>query len=210
MTHNNQNPSKVGRSINLVITSRGLHALTSVDPALAATVMAVTTRVEGRTMHSLAGEMAYQSYGPTASFCNFSVSRWELNRVLMDAAEAAGCELFFSHPLQHVDVAASKLFFYLFDPAKKQLYQKTVTSSVVFGADGGGSRCRQAIAGLLHGEEGCSDVSVPLGYGYKELRMPAAPDGGYAVHKESLHIWPRGSHFIMGLANLDGSFTMTL
>jgi hypothetical protein len=30
------------------------------------------------------------------------------------------------------------------------------------------------------------------------------------VDKDSLHIWPRGSHFLMGLANLDGSFTMTL
>lgn len=30
------------------------------------------------------------------------------------------------------------------------------------------------------------------------------------VDKDSLHIWPRGSHFLMGLSNLDGSFTMTL
>jgi len=42
---------EVGRSINLVITSRGLHALTSVDEALAAAVMEVTTRVDGRTLH---------------------------------------------------------------------------------------------------------------------------------------------------------------
>ncbi len=43
---------EVGRSINLVITSRGLHALTSVSPSLAAQVMAVTTRVDGRTLHN--------------------------------------------------------------------------------------------------------------------------------------------------------------
>ena len=30
------------------------------------------------------------------------------------------------------------------------------------------------------------------------------------IDKDSLHIWPRGSHFMMGLANRDGSFTMTL
>ena len=83
-----------GRSINLVITSRGIHALTSVSPALAAKVMAVTTRVEGRTLHDKAtGETQYQSYGPTSAFCNFSVSRWELNRVLMDAAEESGCAM---------------------------------------------------------------------------------------------------------------------
>jgi hypothetical protein len=31
-----------------------------------------------------------------------------------------------------------------------------------------------------------------------------------SLHNLSLHIWPRGSHFMMGLANRDGSFTMTL
>jgi hypothetical protein len=43
--------------------------------------MSVTTRVDGRTLHSVSGEIAYQPYGPTSSFCNFSVSRWELNKV---------------------------------------------------------------------------------------------------------------------------------
>jgi hypothetical protein len=40
----------------------------------------------------------------------------------------------------------------------------------------------------------------------------AAPGSAAAfqVNKDSLHIWPRGSHFMMGLANRDGSFTMTL
>ena len=36
----------------------------------------------------------------------------------------------------------------------------------------------------------------------------AAEAGGMARH--GLHIWPRGSHMLMGLANLDGSFTGTI
>ncbi len=43
---------QVGRSINLVMTSRGLHALTSLSADLAQKVMRVTTRVDGRTMHN--------------------------------------------------------------------------------------------------------------------------------------------------------------
>jgi kynurenine 3-monooxygenase len=80
-----------GRSINLVITSRGIHALTSVSPDLAEKVMAVTTRVQGRTLHDKDGKLTYQSYGPDSSFCNFSVCRWKLNCVLLSAAEEAGC-----------------------------------------------------------------------------------------------------------------------
>lgn len=169
-----------GRSINLVITSRGIHALTSVSPALAEKVMAVTTRVEGRTLHDKSGETQYQSYGPTSAYCNFSVNRWELNRVLMDAAEEAGCAIHFKHPVAHADIPNRTLFFYLADPSTGRLYQKRVTASVIFGADGGGSRCRQALRGLL-GDEAGSDESRPLGYGYKELHMPAAPGGGYPV-----------------------------
>lgn len=171
-----------GRSINLVITSRGIHALTSVSPALAAKVMAVTTRVEGRTLHDKAtGETQYQSYGPTSAFCNFSVSRWELNRVLMDAAEESGCAIHFKHPVAHADISNRALYFYLSDPGTGRLYQKKVTASLVFGADGGGSRCRQALRGLASETGEGSDESQPLGYGYKELHMPAAPGGGYPV-----------------------------
>jgi hypothetical protein len=54
----------------------------------------------------------------------------------MDAAEEAGCRLLFSHPLAHIDIPAGVLYFYLFDKAKSQLYQKSVTAAHVFGADG--------------------------------------------------------------------------
>lgn len=41
-----------GRSINLVITSRGIHALTALSDELAEAVMKITTRVDGRTLHA--------------------------------------------------------------------------------------------------------------------------------------------------------------
>jgi kynurenine 3-monooxygenase len=198
---------ETGRSINLVITSRGIHALTSLSEDLAQRVMGITTRVDGRTIHNLDGSTVFQSYGPTSAYCNFSVSRWELNKVLLDAAIEAGCQVFFAHPLAHMDVPSSTLFFYLQDPVSKQFYQKSVAVAHIFGADGGGSRCRLALKGML--KDGATDICQPLHYGYKELRMPAGADGTAQIHDQSLHIWPRGSHFLMGLANRDGSFTMT-
>ncbi len=54
-----------------------------------------------------------QAYGPDSTFCNFSVSRWELNCVLMTAAEEAGCTFHFNHPVAHVDVPSATAFFYL-------------------------------------------------------------------------------------------------
>jgi len=49
-----------------------------------------------------------------------------------------------------------------------------------------------------------------LEIGYKELHIPANPDGSHKIDKNSLHIWPRGEFMLMALANLDGSFTCTL
>jgi kynurenine 3-monooxygenase len=197
-----------GRSINLVITSRGIAALTSVSDELASKIMAITTPVFGRTLHPVGGgSTQYQPYGPDSSYCNFSVSRLELNTVLLSAAEEAGCRVHFSHPLVHIDVAQRVLYFYLQEPGTGQLYQKAVHCGHIFASDGGGSRSRQALKGFL-GDQ-CSDVQQPLRYGYKELTMPA-PTRTQRVDTESLHIWPRGSHFMMALPNKDRSFTVTL
>ena len=77
-----------GRSINLVLTSRGLDALSRVD--LLVPILKLCTPVYGRTLHMQSGEQAYQAYGPDDSFCNYSISRAELNVELIKAADAAG------------------------------------------------------------------------------------------------------------------------
>ena len=52
---------------------------------------------------------------------------------------------------------------------------------------------------------------------YKEIMFPRYEDlsaevrGATApLEPHGLHIWPRGSHFLMALANKDGSFTGTI
>ena len=49
-----------------------------------------------------------------------------------------------------------------------------------------------------------------LRHGYKELIIPANEDGSHKMDKHALHIWPRGEFMLIALANLDGSFTVTL
>ena len=46
--------------------------------------------------------------------------------------------------------------------------------------------------------------------GYREILLPANPDGSYRMDKNALHIWPRGRFMLIALANEDGSFTCTL
>ena len=77
---------------------------------------------------------------------------------------------------------------------------------MLFGADGAGSSVRQALVAAVGGDS----RSEFLDHDYKELEIPAAADGSHCIHKEALHIWPRGGFMLIALPNLDGSFTVTL
>jgi kynurenine 3-monooxygenase len=45
-----------------------------------------------------------------------------------------------------------------------------------------------------------------LDYGYKELTIPAGPDGRHVFDRHALHIWPRGTFMLIALPNIDGTF----
>lgn len=188
-----------GRSINLVLTERGMKALDLLG--LKEEVLAGTVPVIGRQIHSLEGELAYQPYGKDASECNYSVSRGALNQLLLTKAEKEGVRLVFQAKLKGADFDAGTLTF-----TRKDSAIETVEAKQVFGCDGAPSGVRRALCE----REGFSDSMDLLEHGYKELLFPAAPGGGFAMRKDALHIWPRGSHMLMGLPNQDGSFTGTI
>jgi kynurenine 3-monooxygenase len=191
-----------GRSINLIMTSRGLNALAGVG--LAETILKITVPVYGRTLHSKQSQLTFQRYGPDDSFCNYSVSRGQLNVELLNAAESRGAKVFFEHPLDHFDITNKVAFSYI--RVNNQSKLRSFHAKHFFATDGAGSRARQALSHFKQTE--CN--TIPLGASYKELFMPATSTGEYVIDKDSLHIWPRGSHFLMALPNLQGSFTMTL
>eukprot|EP00940_MAST-03C_sp_MAST-3C-sp2_P001149 g1149.t1 len=190
------------RSINLVLTSRGLDALDSVG--LREDIEKITVPVYGRALHAMDGSQSVQKYGPDDSYFNLSVSRLELNRSLVDAAERAGCEIHFEANVRDMDLGAELRPNFVYDNA---LMGKThISTDHVFGVDGAASLVRKHIVNIAGGEE----AVAPLGASYKELTLRTREDGTPALRPDLLHIWPRGSHFLMGLANVDGSFTMTL
>ena len=45
---------------------------------------------------------------------------------------------------------------------------------------------------------------------YKELKIPPAADGSFAMEKNYLHIWPRNEFMMIALPNQDHSFTVSL
>jgi kynurenine 3-monooxygenase len=183
-----------GRSINLVLTRRGLAALEGID--MREKVLELTVPVLGRMMHSLSGELTYQAYGKDDYECNYSVSRDQLNAALLDAAEAAGVQIQFDAGLVGADLDAGKLYF----------DDREVDAGLIFGTDGAPSLIRKALVERTGYE---AQIEM-MAWGYKEVLFPAAPDGSYPLAEHALHIWPRGHHFLMGLANLAGSFTGTL
>ena len=52
--------------------------------------------------------------------------------------------------------------------------------------------------------------TVHEGHGYKELTLPAGPNGEWLMEKNALHLWPRGDFMFMCCPDLDGSHTCTL
>lgn len=179
-----------GRSINLVITSRGVNALEKAGLLQKALDLAVP--VYGRMIHPKAGELAYQPYGKEGER-NLSISRGSLNQFLIEEAERAGAKIYFNHSLENIDFTNKVIHF---SGGEKHSYD------LLFGTDGAGSAVRKQLAHQNLTQE----TTEWLPADYKELFLPA-PN---SLDKKALHIWPRGSHMMMALANLDGSFTMTL
>ena len=182
-----------GRSINLVVTSRGIASLQ--EAGLWSKVKEICVPVSGRVIHSITGESVYQPYGKDSSECNYSVSRGELNNLLIDEAEKAEVEIFFEREVEDYDLKEIKI-------KKRNGIFLTIPCRRLFGADGVNSPTRKAL--VQHIPQSTESI-IPLTSGYKEFLMP--PN---ALDKHALHIWPRGSHMLMALPNLDGSFTMTL
>jgi kynurenine 3-monooxygenase len=80
-------------------------------------------------------------------------------------------------------------------------------ADAVIGVDGAFSAVRQSMQKRLKDFDYNESY---LAHGYKELTIPPAPDGGWRMEKEALHIWPRKSFMMIALPNPDGSFTCTL
>lgn len=188
-----------GRSINLALAARGVHALRRAGVFEPIEQLLIPMR--GRAVHDVQGEPRFLSYGQREDEQIYSLSREKLNAALADIARRRfGVEYLFEHELVDVDPTARLAI------ARTPGGAAAIRFEILVGADGAGSIVRRTLAATAAID---SSESL-LDHGYKELGLPAAPSGEYALEPHALHIWPRGGFMLIALPNLDRSFTATL
>eukprot|EP00308_Calcidiscus_leptoporus_P008820 CAMPEP_0119354984 /NCGR_PEP_ID=MMETSP1334-20130426/3921_1 /TAXON_ID=127549 /ORGANISM="Calcidiscus leptoporus, Strain RCC1130" /LENGTH=454 /DNA_ID=CAMNT_0007368701 /DNA_START=12 /DNA_END=1373 /DNA_ORIENTATION=+ len=188
------------RSINLALSHRGLRALARAG--LGEEVLSMAVPMRGRMIHDRLGRMTLQPYGTRDDELLYSISRTEINAWLLRRLSQyeQRVRVHYSHKCTAVHADGSADFVHE-DGAKTH-----TRPGQLLGCDGAFSAVRTNMARI-------SRLSVSVEYiehGYKELSLPAAAGGGYAMPPEALHIWPGAEVMLIALPNSDGSFTCTL
>jgi kynurenine 3-monooxygenase len=189
-----------GRSINLALSVRGIHAL--IQAGLWKDMQKIVIPMKGRMMHSATSEITFQPYGRNESEVINSISRADLNIALMNAAEEGGVKIHFQKRCSGIDLKSGVLELH----DQKTGERQSVAADVVIGCDGSAS----AIRGEMLKRSRFNFSQQYLDYGYKELTIPAAPGGKHALETNALHIWPRGNYMLIALPNVDGTFACIL
>ena len=189
-----------GRSINLAISTRGIHGLEQIGIAEEALQHAIPMR--GRMIHDRSGELHFSPYDVDPKKCINSIGRAALNTTVIEAAQRyPNVRVHFNHKCTEVDLESAS--------AQLETTETAVTArgDAVIGVDGAFSAVRKSmqrdIASFQYDES-------YLAHGYKELTIPPGPDGSWRMEKNALHIWPRKSFMMIALPNPDASFTCTL
>jgi kynurenine 3-monooxygenase len=188
-----------GRSINLALSARGWNALKKVG--IDADVSKMAIPMYKRVMHAVDGTLTDQAYGQDGEAI-YSVSRGGLNQLLMTlAGEQENVNLHFDYRCLDVDLNTAEAIF-----EDKNGNRKTVNADMIIGADGAYSVIRSKMVK----QDRFQYSQHYIEHGYKELTIPANPDGSHKLEVNALHIWPRGNYMLIALPNMDGSFTCTL
>ena len=189
-----------GRSINLAISTRGIHALEQIGIAEEALRNAIPMR--GRMIHDKSGALHFTPYDVDPKNCINSIGRAALNATVIEAAQRySNVRVHFNHKCTDVDIDSPVAHLETANCAV------TARGDAVIGVDGAFSAVRESmqlkIANFQYDES-------YLAHGYKELTIPPGPDASWRMEKNALHIWPRRSFMMIALPNPDGSFTCTL
>ena len=189
-----------GRSINLAISTRGIHALEQIGIADEALQHAIPMR--GRMIHDKSGALHFTPYDVDPKKCINSIGRAALNTTVIEAAQRyPNVRVHFNHKCIDVDFKTATAQF------ETEGGRLAVRGDAVIGVDGAFSAVRKSMQRKIDNFQ--YDESY-LAHGYKELTIPPGPDGSWQMEKNALHIWPRKSFMMIALPNPDGSFTCTL
>ena len=189
-----------GRSINLAISTRGIHALEQIGIADEALRHAIPMR--GRMIHDKSGALHFAPYDVDPKKCINSIGRASLNAAVIEAAQRyPDVRVHFNHKCTDVDLEKAVCHF------ETETGKLTARGDAVIGVDGAFSAVRASMQQNIDNFQ--YDESY-LAHGYKELTIPPGPDDSWQMEKNALHIWPRKSFMMIALPNPDGSFTCTL
>src|SRR4026207_245695 len=95
-----------GRSINLAISTRGIHALQQIGIADEALQHAIPMR--GRMIHDRSGELHFSPYDVDPKKCINSIGRAALNTTVIEAAQRhPNVRVHFNHKCTSVDIEAA-------------------------------------------------------------------------------------------------------
>jgi len=192
-----------GKSINLALSDRGFKALRLAGVEEKARSICIPMR--GRLIHDLEGNTFASNYSGREGECINSISRGDLNGMLLTEADLFdNLTIHFNTECTNVDLDTNTAFF----KNQKTNQSFNVKAEIIFGTDGAGSALRKSY--YLERKFLFSYSQNFLTHGYKELEIPASTKGKHLISKDYLHIWPRGDYMLIALANLDGSFTVTL
>jgi kynurenine 3-monooxygenase len=189
-----------GRSINLAISTRGIHALEQLG--IADEVLQHAIPMRGRMIHDKSGDLHFAPYDVDPNKCINSIGRAALNTTVIEAAQRyPNVHVHFNHRCADVDLTEAVGYL------ETENGRVKARGDAVIGVDGAFSAVRQSMQRKIDRFE--YDESY-LAHGYKELAIPPGPDGSWRMEKHALHIWPRKSFMMIALPNPDGSFTCTL
>src|ERR1700741_2924040 len=150
-----------GRSINLAISTRGIHALEQIGIAHGALQHAIPMR--GRMIHDKSGTLHFTPYDVDPKNCINSIGRAALNATVIEAAQRySNVRVYFNHKCTRVDLddAVARL--------ETQSGEITARGDAVIGVDGAFSAVRQSMQ--MHIDNFQYDESY-LAHGYKELTI---------------------------------------
>jgi len=192
-------PLTGGRSINLALADRGLHALKVAGMYKAVAPLLIP--MSGRMLHDVDGKTQFVAYGQRKHEVIYSVSRNGLTQLLLNhASQLSNVSMQFESECVDVD----------FENREITLTQHSTTAAISYqqliAADGYRSVIRRRL--LQDPRADARDDLLP--HGYKELTLPAGSNGQHQLRPDALHIWPRGGFMLIALPNTDGTFTMTL
>ena len=188
-------PVSAGRSINLALSTRGIHALR--EAGVFEQIQKIIIPMRGRMMHAVTGELTFMPYGKDETEVINAVSRAELNIALMNAAEAHGVPIHFNQRCAGFELRTGVVHL----RNEETGAEKTIDADIVIATDGAGSAVRTEMLKLPR----FNFSQQYLDYGYKELTIPAGPDE-HVFEKHALHIWPRRTFMLIALPNIDGTF----